>query len=157
MKKTLKTLSPALAFALLLAGCASDSEETMESSMETSAAAPTPGTQGDFEQNGRNVVYFGFDKADLTPEAKGTVEQQAAWLKQYSSTKALVTGHCDPRGTVEYNLALGKKRADSVVKALEKDGVESNRLEMISKGKSEAKGTSEAEWSKERNATTEIK
>jgi len=82
-------------------------------------------------------VSFDLDQSDIRPDAQSTLEQNAACLKQAPNQKFIAEGHCDARGTVEYNLTLGEQRGNAVVKALERLGVEKKRLRVVSKGKAE--------------------
>jgi peptidoglycan-associated lipoprotein len=99
-------------------------------------------------------VYFDFDRYDLTDEAKTTLGKHAAWLKARPTLRLTVEGHCDERGTVEYNLALGDKRARAVREYLAGVGVGDNRMAAISLGKERPKdpGHDEAAWAKNRRA-----
>jgi len=118
-----------------------------------------PGSVEDFIDNVGDHVYYGFDSAELTPEDQATLDHQAAWLKEYSSISITIEGHCDERGTREYNLALGQKRADAAKSYLVAAGVPSNRIETISYGKErpEAVGDTEEAWAKNRRGVTVIK
>ena len=80
-------------------------------------------------------AFFDFDKADLRDDARTALAADAQWLKQYGSIKVLVEGHCDERGTEEYNLSLGQKRASSVKDYLVSLGVEGSRINTVSYGK----------------------
>jgi len=80
-------------------------------------------------------AFFDFDKADLREDARTALAADAQWLKQYASIKVLVEGHCDERGTEEYNLSLGQKRASSVKDYLTSLGVEGSRVNTVSYGK----------------------
>lgn len=80
-------------------------------------------------------IHFGLDEADLSPEAKATLDQHAQWLQAHPSTKVRVEGHCDERGTVEYNLALGDRRAQAAREYLASRGVDASRLSALSYGK----------------------
>lgn len=118
-----------------------------------------PGSVEDFTDNVGDRVWFGFDSAELTDEARATLDHQAEWLKQYGSTSIVVEGHCDERGTREYNLALGQKRASAVKKYLTAAGVEASRVETVSYGKErpEATGSSEEAWAQNRRGVSVIK
>jgi peptidoglycan-associated lipoprotein len=94
-----------------------------------------PGTAGDFKANIRDRVFFKFNHSAVDGEAKKVLGKQADWLKSYASTHATVEGHCDQRGTREYNLALGNKRAEAAKNELVKLGVTADRLKTISYGK----------------------
>jgi len=150
---------------LLLAACSSDQEGTAttggtgDTSSTTTAAAPSGPAAGsieEFQQNIGDRVFFGFDRYDLTPEARAQLEQQAAWLKSYPQHRITVEGHCDERGTREYNLALGERRATSVKNYLVALGIDPNRIQTISYGKErpEVLGSNEAAWAQNRRAVT---
>src|SRR5882757_1890310 len=117
----------ALAAGLLLAACSSDepveTASTQGAGTTTQTGAATgngaaEGTVDDFNQNVGNTVYFGFDRYDLTAEAQAQLQKEAAWLQQYPQHTVTVEGHCDERGTREYNLALGERRANSIANYL---------------------------------------
>lgn len=118
-----------------------------------------PGSVEDFIDNVGDRVWFGFDSAELSDEGRATLDAQAEWLKQYGSVSLVVEGHCDERGTREYNLALGQKRASAVKKYLVAAGVEASRLETVSYGKErpEAVGSSEDAWAQNRRGVSIIK
>ena len=99
-------------------------------------------------------VYFDYDQATLSEAARATLAKHAQWLKQHAETKVTVEGHCDQRGTVEYNLALGDQRSRVVYDELVAKGVESSRLNAISLGKERPleTGNSESAWAKNRRA-----
>ncbi len=137
MKKTLSSV----ALALLLIGC--DCTDTCQN-VDASAAA-TPGTPGHFKLTVKDRVFFNFNESKLSADAKKTLEAQAGWLKVYSSTTATVEGKCDARGTREYNLALGARRAESSRKTLESLGIDKNRLKTISYGKEKLEAVGETE------------
>ncbi|HLD95422.1 MAG TPA: peptidoglycan-associated lipoprotein Pal [Alphaproteobacteria bacterium] len=123
------------------------------------ASAPVPGSAEDFKANIKDRVFFGFDKHNLSPEAKKTLDAQAGWLKTYPNVKATIEGHADVRGTREYNLALGEKRANSVKKQLATDGVSKDRLDVVSYGKDKPfdGGTDEAAHAANRVVLTTVK
>jgi len=139
-----------VAATLLLAACSTASDEGAGASSggDTSAStapqvtttAPadrgaTPGSQLDFEVNVGDRVFFDFDKSTLKPAGRATIERWAAWLKTYPGNKVLIEGHCDERGTREYNLALGERRANAAREYLVSLGVDPNRVRTISYGK----------------------
>jgi peptidoglycan-associated lipoprotein len=95
----------------------------------------TPGSQRDFTQNVGDIVYFSTDSTDLTPEAQQTLSSQARWLQQYAQYTITIEGHADERGTREYNIALGAKRATTVRDFLARNGVNAQRIRTISFGK----------------------
>ncbi len=94
-----------------------------------------PGTERDFSVNVGNTVYFTTDSTDLTPEAARTLRSQASWLNRYPRFTITLEGHADERGTREYNIALGARRATTVRRFLGKEGVNASRLRTISYGK----------------------
>jgi peptidoglycan-associated lipoprotein len=95
----------------------------------------TPGSARDFTQNVGDLVYFSTDSWDLTPEAQQTLSQQARWLNQYAQYTVTIEGHADERGTREYNIGLGQKRAETVRSFLTKNGVAAQRVRVTSFGK----------------------
>ncbi len=100
------------------------------------------------------TVYFDYDKALIRDDAKPTLDTNAAWLKRFRTVKILVEGHCDERGTEEYNLALGEKRAKSAQDYLLSMGIGSDRMKIISYGKSQPidPGHDDASWQMNRRA-----
>jgi peptidoglycan-associated lipoprotein len=100
------------------------------------------------------MIHFDFDKFFIRDDAKPVLEKNAAWLKKWDSTQILIEGHCDERGTEEYNLALGEKRAKSTYDYLVSLGVSPNRIKTISYGKSQPidAGQNEIAWAKNRRA-----
>ncbi|MFA5948706.1 MAG: peptidoglycan-associated lipoprotein Pal [Hyphomicrobium sp.] len=95
----------------------------------------TPGTQRDFSANVGDLVYFSSDSSDLTPEAQATLQKQSQWLRQYPQFTIMIEGHADERGTREYNIALGARRATTVRNFLAQNGIQANRVRTISYGK----------------------
>ncbi|MEO0672605.1 MAG: peptidoglycan-associated lipoprotein Pal [Pseudomonadota bacterium] len=95
----------------------------------------TPGSRRDFAQNVGDLVYFTTDSTDLTPEAEQTLQAQARWLNQYARFTITIEGHADERGTREYNIALGERRAQAVKAFLSRSGVDPRRIRTISFGK----------------------
>lgn len=119
---------------------------------------PAPGTQEDLVVNVGDRVFFDFDKSVLKPAAQRTLERQAAWLKQYPSVVITIEGHCDERGTREYNLALGERRATAAKNFLVALGIDPGRIDTLSYGKERpaALGHNEAAWSQNRRAVTVV-
>ncbi len=103
-------------------------------------------------------IFFGYDASDVSDEAKKILDVQIAWLKSDPTIKITIEGHCDERGTREYNIALGEKRANSVKKYLVAGGVESNRIKTISYGKERPAffGAAESIFNKNRRAVTVV-
>lgn len=117
-----------------------------------------PGTQGDLEQNVGDRVFFGYDSSVLTAEGQQTLERQAAWLKQYSSVNVTVEGHADERGTREYNIALGERRANAAKNYLVSLGIDSSRISVVSYGKERPAvlGSTEDAYAQNRRAVTVV-
>lgn len=140
-----------LALCLILAGCSSQKPETISASVVTSNVI-SPGSNSDFVQNVGDSVYFAFDKSILSEEAKGTLSSQARWLNQYPQYTVELVGHCDERGTAEYNSALGQRRANAAKKFLIAQGVSEGRIATSSAGKSFplCVGNDEESWAKNR-------
>ena len=117
-----------------------------------------PGSQQDLAQNVGDRVFFPTDHSDLTGEARATLDRQAQWLKKYSNLSVTIEGNCDDRGTREYNLALGERRADAVRKYLAASGVDASRLQTISYGKERPSvmGSDESAWAQNRRAVTTV-
>ena len=122
---------------------------------------PAPGSEDDFayQSGGEPRVFFGYDQYDLSPEARDVLRRQANWLSIYTDSTATIEGHADERGTREYNLALGARRADSVKSFLVSLGVNPNRLRTISYGKERPidARASEAGWARNRNGFTNLR
>lgn len=95
----------------------------------------TPGTARDFSVNVGDIVYFSTDSVDISPEAQQTLAAQARWLQQYAKYTITIEGHADERGTREYNIALGARRAQAVRDFLARNGVAAARIRTISYGK----------------------
>jgi peptidoglycan-associated lipoprotein len=118
--------------------------------------ATPPGSQADLVVNVGDRVFFAFDKSDLSAEAQATLDRQAAFLKKYPKEKVTVEGHCDERGTREYNLALGERRATAAKNYLVAAGIAAARITTISYGKERPAvvGSNEAAWAQNRRAVT---
>jgi peptidoglycan-associated lipoprotein len=97
-------------------------------------------------------VFFGFDRSDLSEQSMERLTRNSAWLKRWTSTRITVEGHCDSRGTAEYNLALGERRARAVRDYLVSLGVPAERILIVSKGKEQPFCNEESEscWSQNR-------
>jgi peptidoglycan-associated lipoprotein len=114
-------------------GCAND--ENKPNSQLTGDGAVTPGTNRDFSVNVGDIVYFTTDSSDLTPEATSILQKQSQWLQRYPQYTITIEGHADERGTREYNIALGARRATTVRNFLAQNGVNGSRIRTISYGK----------------------
>ena len=117
-----------------------------------------PGTQEDLIVNVGDRVFFGYNSSELDSDAQQLLQDQAAWLKQYSEKSITIEGHCDERGTREYNLALGEQRAQAVKNWLILLGIDSSRLSTISYGKERPAviGSNDGAWSQNRRSVTTI-
>ncbi len=126
----------AVLMAASVAACADKDKEGLEAGLNGGKGAPaTPGSARDFSQNVGDIVYFSSDSSDLTPEAQQTLSKQARWLQQYAQYTITVEGHADERGTREYNIALGARRAVAVRDFLTRNGVPAQRVRHVSYGK----------------------
>ena len=120
--------------ALAIAGCAKNAQNDQVGM----AGAATPGSQQDFIVNVGDRVFFETDSSELTPQSRATLDKQAQWLSQYGTYAFTVEGHADERGTREYNIALGARRAQTVREYLASRGVQAQRMHTISYGKGAA-------------------
>ncbi len=151
-----------VAVTLLLAACSS--KKTAETGSETTgggtetAGAAIPGSEADLQQNVGDRVFFELNTSELSQEARGTLDRQAAWLKRYPSVAVTVEGHCDERGTREYNMALGARRANAARAYLVALGIPSGRVQTVSYGaeRPAVLGTGESVWSQNRRAVTVV-
>lgn len=118
----------------------------------------TPGTQAELVATIGDRVFFNFNSAQIRGSNKETLKRQADWLKRHPSINITIEGHADERGTREYNIALGERRANSVRDYLISQGVSANRISTISYGKEhpEYLGSNEAAWSKNRRGVTVV-
>ena len=137
-------------------GAGSGTGSTTAGTTMAQPSGPTAGSVEDFVVNVGDRVFFDFDKSDIRPDARAVLEKQAAWLKANSRYQITVEGHCDERGTREYNLALGERRATAAKNYLVSLGIPANRVRTISYGKERPAvlGSNEAAWSKNRRAVT---
>lgn len=123
------------------------------------AGRAAPGSQEDLTQSAGDRIFFDTDRNMLNAQASGTLDRQSAWLQKYPQVNIWVAGNCDERGTEEYNLALGQRRANADRDYLVAHGVTRNRIETISYGKSrpiDAASTQEG-WGQNRNAITSVR
>ena len=161
---------------LLLAGCATADEAPQQSALGGGAGGaggagagsgiasselagqPTPGTQEDLAVSVGDRVFFDYDSVVLNPEATGVLDGQAAWLKQYPDVIVTIEGHADERGTREYNLALGDRRANAVKNYLMALDIGQARLLTISYGEERPAdpGHDETAWAQNRRAVTTV-
>jgi peptidoglycan-associated lipoprotein len=162
---------------LLLAGCSTPDEAPQQSGTQGAgpgaagaggagsgvasselAGQANPGTQEDLAVSVGDRVFFDYDSAVLNPEATATLDRQGAWLKQYSDVIVTIEGHADERGTREYNLALGDRRANAVRNYLIALDISQERLLTISYGEERPAepGHDEASWAANRRAVTHV-
>ena len=135
-------LATVLALTLSVAACANQAPKPEDARLGPGGPGngrggppATPGSARDFSQNVGDIVYFSTDSVDLSPEAQQTLANQARWLQQYSQYTITIEGHADERGTREYNIGLGAKRAEAVKVYLSRNGINPGRLRTISYGK----------------------
>ena len=121
--------------AAVLAACSSTKEEAPAPVAQPQVSSIKPGSAEDFRVNVGDTIFFDLDSHSIRADAQGVLQKQAAWLKQYPSARLSVEGHCDERGTREYNLALGDRRAYAVKEFLVSLGVDAARLQTKSYGK----------------------
>lgn len=122
-------------------------------------AGPQPGTQEHFVLNVGDRVFFDFDKSSLDGEDTETLRRQAAYLQQFPSKTVVIEGHCDERGTREYNLALAARRANSVRDYLVTLGVPANRVDTVSFGKERPAvlGSNPEAWARNRRSVMVVR
>jgi peptidoglycan-associated lipoprotein len=174
---SLRMSAVALLLAGLMAGCSSTSDDAAGGAGAAGMGAgagggasgsgitsqglpgePVPGTQEDLEVSVGDRVFFAYDSAVLSTVATQTLDRQGAWLKQYSDIVITIEGHTDERGTREYNLALGARRAAATRDFLVARGVSANRLKTISYGKERPVAVCDdiSCWSQNRRAVTAL-
>ena len=144
-------LAAVLAVALSMGACANKNLGT-----DAMASSAAPGSQQDFVVNVGDRVFFESDQTDLTPQAIATLEKQVQWLQTYSRYTFTIEGHADERGTREYNIALGARRAQAVRDYLASRGVSPQRMHTISYGKERPVAVCNdiSCWSQNRRAVT---
>lgn len=155
----LKILS-LLAAVLLVAACQQSQPATGGAAGAGAAGTATTSSQNAQQQmvSAGDRIYFAFDRSDITPESRQVLLRQAALLNQNPSWTVTIEGHCDERGTVEYNLGLGERRATATKQALVALGVAAGRLNVISYGKERPAvvGHNEQAWAQNRRAVTVV-
>jgi peptidoglycan-associated lipoprotein len=160
------------ATALLLTACASDTTNPNTSGTGASGTGGisnaglrgpggrgAPGSQEDLTQSAGDRIYFDTDQSQVTSDASAILDRQAQWLQQNSQINVWVAGNCDERGTEEYNLALGQRRANADRDYLASRGIDGRRIQTISYGKSRPVDPSSTEdaWAHNRNAITSVR
>ena len=154
----------AISAALLVAGCTTPKQAVNTPPPATSYSAPpaastiVPGSAEDLRVNVGDTVHFAYNEYNIEDSDKATLQRQAAWLAKYPSIKVTVEGDCDERGTREYNLALGARRANAVKEYLVSLGVSGARVETISYGKEHPVCSESTEdcWAQNRRGVTSI-
>ncbi|MBZ9848430.1 peptidoglycan-associated lipoprotein Pal [Mesorhizobium sp. CA14] len=149
----------ALVAALAITGCAS--KKTPNSAADlglNGAGAATPGSAQDFTVNIGDRIFFDTDSSSIRADAQTTLSRQAQWLNQYRQYAIVIEGHADERGTREYNLALGARRAAAARDFLVSKGVSAGRLKTISYGKERPVAVCDdiSCWSQNRRAVTTL-
>ena len=154
---------------IAIGGCAKKPPKQLPPPPPTQSSGPTtpydsapsnarvPGSQEDFVASvAADRIFFDTDRSDVSGESQTTLRSQAAWLAKFPRVRTTIEGHCDERGTREYNLALGERRANATKNALAALGVDPGRMTTISYGKErpDATGSDEAAYAKNRRAVT---
>ncbi len=149
--RTIKAIA-AIAALMFMAACSS------EQAAGPASTTVTPGSIADFKQNVGDRVYFDFDQSVVREDGRQTLNKQAEWLKKYTNYPITIEGKCDERGTREYNLALGERRANAVKQYLVAQGLPAQRINTISYGKErpEVVGSDEGAWARNRVAITAL-
>ncbi|MEO7247841.1 MAG: peptidoglycan-associated lipoprotein Pal [Novosphingobium sp.] len=169
MQTSIRTIAFVLVGSAALSACAPkppkqlppDPSPSVATATQTNAdtmRGPAAGSQADFAATliGRDTIYFDTDKFNVDSDDAAALQVQAQWLLKYPSKRASIEGHCDERGTRDYNIALGEKRANAAKNYLVSLGVDAARLTTISYGKERpaAMGSDEQAWAKNRRAVT---
>ena len=143
----------AIAALTLMAACSSSTQEPPQA-----GTSVTPGSIADFKQNVGDRVYFDTDMSNIREDGRATLAKQADWLKKYTNYPILIEGKCDERGTREYNLGLGERRANAVRQYLVAQGIPAERVKTISYGKErpEVVGSDEGAWARNRVGITAL-
>ena len=158
----IKAAAPlALSLLLALGACANKTADASAANGSGSSLSQgaAPGSQDDLANNVGDKVFYATDSSSLSSDARATLDRQAAWLGRYPQVQVQMGGNCDERGTTEYNLALGQRRANAARDYLVARGVSSARVTSISYGKERplAVGSDESAYSQNRNATTSVR
>ena len=140
-------------------GATTSDDDSVEGTItETTGSGIVAGSQEDLIVNVGDRVFFGYDSSDLDSDALELLQDQVAWLKQNSNVSITIEGHCDERGTREYNLALGEKRAQAVKNYLVGLGINPDRVSTISYGKERPAvvGSNDGAWAQNRRSVTTV-
>jgi peptidoglycan-associated lipoprotein len=148
---------------LLLAACSSPPPEPPPAGPPGGSSGAgsrniVPGSQQDLEASAGDRIFFAFDRSDISPEAREILSRQADWLRRYPNVTVTIEGHCDERGTREYNLALGERRAQAAKNVLVASGIPASRISTISYGKERPAvvGSTEEAYAQNRRAVTVV-
>ena len=147
---------------LLLAACSQNPSTNANTggagAGNAGASQVVPGSAQDFQQNVGDRVFFDFDKSVVKPEGQQTLQRQAEWLKRYPNVTVTIEGHADERGTREYNLALGERRAQAARNVIVALGISPSRISTISYGKERpaVPGSTEEAYAQNRRAVTVV-
>jgi peptidoglycan-associated lipoprotein len=158
------------AAALTIGACAKKAPEQLPPPPDGSGAATTdsgaaaagavvPGSQQDFIANiSSDRIFFGFDQFNIDTDDQSALSSQAAWLQRYPAVRVTLEGHADERGTRDYNIALGERRANAARNFLAAQGIDPARIDVISYGKErpDALGSNEESWARNRRAVTVV-
>jgi peptidoglycan-associated lipoprotein len=168
---SIRNIAIVLAFSAALTACATKAPKELPpdpgtvsnngnsgGSINDAAAQVIPGSQADFvaATQGQDTIFFDSDQYNIDAADGAALQLQAQWLARYPNKRATLEGHCDERGTREYNLALGERRANAAKNYLVSLGVDASRVTTLSYGKERPVelGSDEANWSKNRRAVT---
>lgn len=134
------------------------SDSPLDEIYQGEAQGPVPGSQADLVVNVGDRVFFGYDSYEVNAESRTVLDNQANWMAQYPNLNITVEGHADERGTREYNLALGERRANAVKNYLVALGVDPRRVTTVSFGKERpaVPGANDAAWSQNRRGVTKV-
>jgi peptidoglycan-associated lipoprotein len=164
-----RTLKFACLSAVLILGACTHKQEAVNTAPPPAPPPPMtrpapvtssilPGSAEDFRVNVGDTVHFAYNEYNVQDPDKSTLQKQATWLNRYPSVQITVEGHCDERGTREYNLALGARRANAVKEYLVSLGVNTSRLQTVSYGKERPICTASNEdcWAQNRRGVSTI-
>ncbi len=161
-----RSLTLLLAASVALSACATKAPKQLPpepgpattTTVDPTTQGAVPGSQADFiaTTRGQDTIYFDTDRYDIDSDDAGALRTQSQWLARYPAKRATIEGHADERGTREYNLALGERRANAAKNFLLSQGIDAARLTTVSFGKERpvALGSDEASWSRNRRAVT---
>lgn len=147
---------------VLLSACAKEADTSgavAGTGNTASTSGPVPGSEEDLVANVGDRVFYSFNESTLSADARGTLDRQSAWLGRYPQDNVQIAGNCDERGTEEFNIALGSRRANAARDYLVAHGVAGARITTISYGKDRptAPGSDEAAYAQNRNAITSVR